>query len=64
MALEALRQAGSDVDQAVDLTLQKAPHLPPDMREEIGAGSRQALPEGFEDIVGAYYKAISQEADE
>jgi len=62
MALEALRQAGSDVDQAVDLTLQKAPHLPPEMRREIGAGSRQALPEGFEDIVGAYYEAISREA--
>jgi len=62
MALEALRQAASQIDQAVSLSLQKAPHLPPEMRERIHAGARQALPEGFEDIVGAYYKALSRDA--
>jgi len=62
MALEALREAASQVDQAVSLSLQKAPHLPPEMRDRINAGARQALPEGFEDIVGAYYKALSRDA--
>ena len=62
MAIEALREAASQVDQAVSLSLQKAPSLPPEMRERINAGSQQALPEGFEDIVGAYYKALSRDA--
>ncbi|MBE3069139.1 MAG: hypothetical protein IMZ66_02775, partial [Planctomycetes bacterium] len=62
MALDAIREASSQVDQAVSLSLQKAPNLPPEMRERISAGSRQALPEGFEDIVGAYYKALSEDA--
>jgi hypothetical protein len=63
-ALSELRAAESQIDQAVSLSLQKAPDLPAEMREQISAGSRQALPEGYEDIVGAYYKAISEEAGE
>ena len=57
-ALAAMREAGSGIDEAVSLSLEKASHLPLEMREEISAGSRQALPEGYEDLVGAYYKAL------
>ncbi|HUU10287.1 MAG TPA: hypothetical protein VM431_07070 [Phycisphaerae bacterium] len=64
MAVEALREAASQVDQAVNLSLQKAPHLSPELRDRINAGAQQALPEGFEDIVGAYYKALSRDADQ
>jgi len=60
LALEAVRQTESQIDQAVSLSLQKASHLPPDMRREITAGAQQALPDGYEDIVGAYYKALSR----
>ncbi len=59
-ALEAVRRAGSSVDQAVTLSLEHAKHLPPELRREISAGSQQALPEGYEDIVGAYYRELSR----
>ena len=29
------------------------------MRRQIGAAAQQGLPEGYEDLVGAYYKALS-----
>jgi len=64
MALDALRQTHSQIDQAVSISLQKAQNLPPDMRQKIIAGSQQALPAGYEDIVAAYYKALSTEAGE
>jgi len=64
MALDAVRQSESRIDEAVSLSLQKAAHIPPEMRREISAAARQALPEGYEDIVGAYYKALSRSASE
>ena len=39
--------------------MQKAPDLSPELREQITAGAQQALPEGYEDMVAAYYKALS-----
>jgi len=59
LAIGELRAARSPVDQAIGLSLQKATFLPADMRGEISAGAQQALPEGYEDIVGAYYQALS-----
>ncbi|MCE9592528.1 MAG: hypothetical protein K8S99_18630 [Planctomycetes bacterium] len=58
-AIQELKADQLRIDEAVSLSLQKARDLPPDMREQITAGSRQAMPEGFEDLVGAYYKALS-----
>ncbi|MFW6059330.1 MAG: hypothetical protein ACODAQ_04065 [Phycisphaeraceae bacterium] len=63
-AIGALRAAGSGVDRAVNLSLQRARHLPAEMRDEISSGAQQQLPEGYEAIVGAYYKALSENADE
>ncbi|OQA01860.1 MAG: hypothetical protein BWY71_00228 [Planctomycetes bacterium ADurb.Bin412] len=63
MAMDALRQTESRTDQAVNLSLQKARGLPPELRQEITAGTQQALPEGYEDMVAAYYKAISGNAE-
>ena len=59
VALSDLRALQGGVDQAVALELDKATDLPADMRKQITAGVQQALPEGFEELVGAYYKAIS-----
>jgi hypothetical protein len=59
MAIGELHAAENRVDQAIDLSLQKATVLPADMRKEISAGAQQALPEGYEDIVGAYYQSLS-----
>jgi len=64
MALGQLRAGYAEIDQAVNLSMQKAPNLPQEMREEISSGVQQALPEGYEDIVGEYYKAISRNAGE
>ena len=64
LAIESVRQTESRIGQAVSLSLQKASHLPPEMRREISAGAQQALPEGYEDIVGAYYKALSRTSHE
>jgi hypothetical protein len=59
LAVGEMKAAQEGVDQAVGLSLQKARQLPAELREEIAEGSRQPLPEGFEDLVGAYYKALS-----
>ncbi|MBI1367708.1 MAG: hypothetical protein GC162_03550 [Planctomycetes bacterium] len=59
-AIGELRAAEAQVDSAVKLSLQKAVDLPADMRQQIDAASQQALPQGYEDIVGAYYKALSE----
>ncbi len=58
-AIGELRADQSHIDQAVELSLRKAPNLPADMRKQISAASGQALPEGYEDLVGEYYKALS-----
>ena len=58
-AIGELKAEQSQIEQGVSLTLQKAQNLPPEMRSQISAGSQQALPEGYEDLVGAYYKAVS-----
>ncbi len=63
MAMDALRQTAGQTGQAVNLSLQKARDLPPELRREITAGTQQALPEGYEDMVAAYYKAISSDAE-
>mgnify|MGYP006273574235 CR=1 FL=1 len=63
-ALGELRALDAGVDRAVSLSLQRAPYVPADLREQISTGSQQALPEGYEDIVGAYYRAISEKANE
>jgi len=60
LAIGELRAAQSRIDQAVALSLSKATALPADMREAISSGSQQALPEGYEEIVGAYYQALSR----
>jgi hypothetical protein len=58
-ALGELKAQQNPIDDAVNLSLQKARNHPPEMRKEISAGAQQALPEGYEDLVGAYYKALS-----
>ena len=63
VAMSDLRAVQGGVDQAVTLELDKARELPADMRKQITAGVQQALPEGFEELVGAYYKALSAGAD-
>jgi hypothetical protein len=59
MALGELRADATGIDQAVSLSMEKAQDLPPEMRQQITAGAQQAMPEGYEDLVGAYYKALS-----
>ena len=58
-SIHELRAAASQIDQGVTLNLQKARDLPPDLREQIISGSRQALPEGYEEMVGEYFKAVA-----
>ena len=58
-ALNELRTEKTQIDAGVSVTLEKAPNLSPELRKEVTAGSQQALPEGYEDLVGEYYKAIS-----
>ena len=60
LAIGELRAAQSRIGQAVALSLSKATALPAEMREAIGAGAQQALPEGYEEIVGAYYQTLSR----
>ncbi|MFW5682087.1 MAG: hypothetical protein ACOC1G_03695 [Phycisphaeraceae bacterium] len=59
-ALSQLRAAQAEADQAVSLQLQEARDLSPELREEIRSGAQKALPEGYERIVGDYYKALSE----
>jgi len=63
-ALDAIRAAEHQADRGAHLSLQKARHLPPEMREEIAGGAREALPEGYEELVGAYYRALSTGPEE
>lgn len=58
-AINELKAEKSQIDEAVNVSLQKAQNLPPELRQQISAGAQQALPEGYEDLVGAYYKALS-----
>ena len=59
-----MREAGSGIDEAVSLSFEKARQVPAEMREEISArGGRQALPERYEDIVGAYYRALGSSTE-
>ncbi len=58
-AIGNLKAEQSQISEAVNLSLRKAVHLPADMRQQIGAAAGQALPEGYEDLVGEYYKALS-----
>ena len=57
--LRVIRNDKITADQAVALELNKARNLPPRMREQIATGVQEALPEGFEELVGTYYKALS-----
>ena len=63
-ALSQLRAAQAEADQAVAMQLQEARDLPPELREEIRSGAQKALPEGYERIVGDYYKALSENGGE
>lgn len=62
VAIHELKAESNQIDQAVSLSLDKAPNLPPELRQQISSGAQQALPEGYEDLVGEYYKAISNAA--
>ncbi len=62
-SLAELRAAAGQIDQSVSLSLQKARDLPSDMREQIISGSRQAMPEGYEEMVGEYFKALAGASD-
>jgi hypothetical protein len=62
-SIAELRAAASQIDQGVSLSLQRARDLPPDMRQQIISGSRQAMPEGYEELVGEYFKALSGASD-
>ena len=64
VALSDLRATEGGLDEAVSLSLDKARRLPPEMRDAITAGTQQPLPEGFEEIVGAYYRALSEAGGE
>jgi hypothetical protein len=59
-AISDLKAEQRQIDQAVLLSLQKARNLPPEMRKEIAAGAQDSLPAGFEDLVGQYYRALSE----
>ncbi len=59
-ALSDMRAVASGIDEAISLSLDKARHVPPELRKQITAGSQQALPDGYEELVGAYYKALSE----
>ncbi len=59
-ALGELRAEQAAIDQAVSLTLQRGADVPPELRQQILAGSRGALPEGYEQMVGDYFKALAQ----
>jgi hypothetical protein len=59
-AISELRTEQSQIDRTISLSLQRARQLPPELRQQISAGSRQTLPEGYEQMVGEYYKAISE----
>lgn len=59
-ALHELRTLERQLDPGLGLRLDRAsPDLPPDLREQVVGGSREAAPEGYEDLVGAYFKALS-----
>jgi len=58
-AINELKAEENQIDEAVSVSLQRAANIPPEMRQQITAGSQQALPEGYEELVGAYYKALS-----
>ncbi|HEY1784748.1 MAG TPA: hypothetical protein VGG30_04335, partial [Pirellulales bacterium] len=58
-AIGNLKAEQSQISEAVNLSLRKATYLPADMRQQIGAAAGQALPEGYENLVGEYYKALS-----
>lgn len=62
LAISELRSHQAAVDQAVKIALQRATNLDPELREKVLDSSRDALPRGYEQIVGEYYKAISEEA--
>lgn len=63
MAVGELRNLQSGAQQAVSLSLDKARALSPELRQEISAGASQPLPQGYEDLVGAYYRALSTAGD-
>ncbi|HEX4141971.1 MAG TPA: hypothetical protein VHY91_00335 [Pirellulales bacterium] len=58
-AIGNLKAEQSQISESVNLSLRKATYLPADMRGQIGAAAGQALPEGYENLVGQYYKALS-----
>jgi len=60
MALGELRATQSDIDESISVLLQKARRLPSDLRDQVSSGVQQPLPEGYEEMVGEYYKAISE----
>ena len=47
------------IDQAVTLSLERGADVPPALRQQVISAAGEALPEGYEQAVGAYYKAIS-----
>lgn len=59
MAVGELRNLQSGAQQAVSLSLDKAHAISPELRKEISAGASQPMPQGYEDMVGAYYRALS-----
>jgi hypothetical protein len=59
-AISDLRAEQLGVDQAVNLSLQKSRDLPADLRRQIGTQAQQTLPEGYEEMVSTYYRAISE----
>lgn len=60
-ALEALREVGRGGERSVQWSLERARQLPAELREQISSGADQPMPAGYEDLVGAYYQALSEE---
>ena len=59
LAIGELRAAEAGIDQAVTLSLERGADVPPALRQQVISAAGEALPEGYEQAVGAYYKAIS-----
>jgi hypothetical protein len=64
VALSDLRALQGEVDEAVSMSLEKARDVPPELRQQITAGAQQPLPDGYEHLVGAYYRMLSEVGEE
>jgi hypothetical protein len=58
-AMQALRNAFSDLDHSTGTQIHRARDLPPQMRNELLQSAEAAYPAGYEALLKSYYKALS-----